>query len=178
MNFYRRFIRKYFHIVKFMITHLKIKSVKNSVQEQSESGETEMKWDFQVLKFFVLSTKTKLVFEKLKQIFLIVSIFHHFNQKHSIKIETDVSEFAISEILTQCEENEELKQHWLFMTFWSKKIKSVKLKYKTLNHELLAIIKTFKHWQHYLKRAHFSIIMLTNHKNLQIFMTIKKLLKR
>ena len=32
-NFYRRFIKKYFYIAKFMITYLKIKSVKNSIQK-------------------------------------------------------------------------------------------------------------------------------------------------
>ena len=64
-----------------------------------------------MLKFFVLSTETKLIFKKLKQMFLIVLIFHHFDQKYSIKIETDVSKFAILGILIQCEENEEFKQH-------------------------------------------------------------------
>ena len=64
-----------------------------------------------MLKFFVLSTKTKLIFKKLKQMFLIASIFCHFDQEHSIRVEIDVSEFAILGILTQCEENEELKQH-------------------------------------------------------------------
>ena len=70
-----------------------------------------------MLKFFVLSTETRLVFEKLKQTFLIVLILCHFDQKHSIRIEIDVSEFAISEILTQCKENEESEQHWLSVTF-------------------------------------------------------------
>ena len=126
----------------------------------------------------MLNTKTRLIFKKLKQTFLIVSILCHFDQECSIKIEIDASEFAISGILIQCEENEELKQHWLSVTFWSRKMKSAKLKYRTLNHELLTIIKTFEHWQHYLKRTHFSIMMLTNHGNLQIFMTIKKLLRR
>ena len=59
----------------------------------------------------MLSTKTRLIFKKLKQTFLVVSILCHFDQKYSIKIETDVLEFAILRILTQCEENEELKQH-------------------------------------------------------------------
>ena len=59
----------------------------------------------------MLSIKTKFIFKKLKQTFLIASILCHFNQKHSIRIEIDVLEFAISEILTQCEKNEELKQH-------------------------------------------------------------------
>ena len=64
-----------------------------------------------MLKFFVLSTETKLIFKKLKQIFLIVLIFCHFDQKYSIRVEIDVSEFAILEILIQYEENKKLKQH-------------------------------------------------------------------
>ena len=64
-----------------------------------------------MLKFFVLSTKTRLIFKKLKQTFLITLILCHFDQKHLIKVEIDVSEFAILGILTQCEENEEFKQH-------------------------------------------------------------------
>ena len=94
-----------------MTTHFKIKSVKNSAQEQSRSEKTEMKQNSQVLKFFVLSTETRLIFKKLKQTFLIASILCHFDQKCSIKVEIDVSEFAISGILTQCEENKEFKQH-------------------------------------------------------------------
>ena len=131
-----------------------------------------------MFKFFVLSAEAKLTFEELKWIFLIASILHHFDQKHSIKVETDASEFVISDILTQCEENEELKQHWLSVVFWSKKMKFVKLKYDILNHKLFTIMKIFTHWQHYLKKAHFSIVMLMNHENLQTFMTIKKLLRR
>ena len=42
-NFYRKFIREYFHIAEFMIIHLKIKSVKNSAQEQFRFKETEIK---------------------------------------------------------------------------------------------------------------------------------------
>ena len=116
-NFYRRFIRGYFCIVGSMIIHLKIKSVKNSVQGQSGSEETEMRQGSQVLKFFVLSTETRLAFKNLKQTFLVASILHHFDQKHSIRVETDASGFAISGILTQCEENEKPKQHWLPVTF-------------------------------------------------------------
>ena len=43
--------------------------------------------------------------------FLKVSILYHFNQKHSIRIETDVFEFAISAILIQCKKDEKSEQH-------------------------------------------------------------------
>ena len=59
----------------------------------------------------MLSTKAKFAFEELKQMFLKVSILCHFNQKHSIKVETDVFEFAISAILIQCKKDKEFEQH-------------------------------------------------------------------
>ena len=43
--------------------------------------------------------------------FLKVSILYYFNQKYSIKVETDVSEFAILTILIQCKKDEESEQH-------------------------------------------------------------------
>ena len=77
--------------------------------------------------------------------FLKASIFCHWNQKYSIKIEIDVSEFAISAILIQYKKDEESEQHWLSVTFWSKKMKSAELKYNILDQELLAIVKIFVH---------------------------------
>ena len=77
--------------------------------------------------------------------FLKVLILCHFNQKCSIKVEIDASEFAILAILTQCKENEKSEQHWLSVMFWSKKMKSAELKYNISDQELLAIVKTFVH---------------------------------
>jgi len=51
----------------------------------------------------------------------------------------------------------------------------VKHNYDTENAEMLTIIMTFKHWQHYLKKIKHAITVITDHVNLQIFMTIKKL---
>ena len=45
--------------------------------------------------------------------------------------------------------------------------------YKVYNQELLIIIKTFKHWRYYLKKALHSIKILINYNNLYGFINIK-----
>jgi len=39
-------------------------------------------------------------------------------------------------------------------------------------------MKTFKHWQHYLKDSHYLIKILMNHNNLWEFMNVKSLNRR
>ena len=45
--------------------------------------------------------------------------------------------------------------------------------YKTHKGELLAIVKAFKTWQHYLKGCKHKVLVLTNHNNLRRFMDTK-----
>ncbi len=52
---------------------------------------------------------------------------------------------------------------------------SAECNYNTENAEMLTIIITFKHWQHYLKRIKHVITVIMNYINLQMFITIKKL---
>ena len=50
--------------------------------------------------------------------------------------------------------------------------------YKTHNAELLAIVKVFKTWHHYLEGYKQEIFVLTNHNNFRWFMNIKSLSSR
>ena len=47
--------------------------------------------------------------------------------------------------------------------------------YKIYDKEMLAIIHMLEEWRHFLKGATHSIKIWTNHKNLEYFMTAKKL---
>ncbi len=47
--------------------------------------------------------------------------------------------------------------------------------YKTHNHELLAIVKAFKTWRHYLEGCKYEVLVLTDHNNLCRFMDMKSL---
>ena len=55
---------------------------------------------------------------------------------------------------------------------------SAKMRYETYNSELLAIIKAFKTWKHYLKGCKDKVLILTNHNNLHWFMDTKSLSSR
>ena len=47
--------------------------------------------------------------------------------------------------------------------------------YDTHDKELLAIVKTFKHWRHYLEGSRHPVEVLADHANLRYFMTMKEL---
>ena len=50
-----------------------------------------------------------------------------------------------------------------------------KMYYETYDTELLAIVKAFKNWCHYLKDCQYKFLVLTNQNNLHRFMDIKSL---
>ena len=54
-----------------------------------------------ILRSEFLTPKAKLAFIKLRQVFVRAPILYHFDSKHHIWVETDVSGYAISEVLTQ-----------------------------------------------------------------------------
>ena len=64
------------------------------------------------------------------------------------------------------------------VAFFSRKHSPQKISYKIYNKELLAIIKAFEEWQPMLEGASLSIKILTDHRNLQYFMTTKQLSRR
>ena len=59
------------------------------------------------------------------------------------------------------------------VAFLSQKLAPAELNYEIYDKELLAIIRCFKQWRLELKGLLFLIYILTDHKNLQYFITIK-----
>jgi hypothetical protein len=53
--------------------------------------------------------------------------------------------------------------------------KAVKCNYEIHDVEMLAIIRGFKEWRHYLEGARHPIEVLTDHKNLKYFCVAQKL---
>lgn len=51
----------------------------------------------------------------------------------------------------------------------------VKTQYKTHNNKLLAIVKAFKTWRHYLEDYKHKVLVFTDHNNLYRYMNIKSL---
>jgi len=146
-NFYRRFIYDYSRIA-ISLTRLIRKDV-----------------------LFVWFQKCQIAFNILKKIFTFKIILHHYNSDHKIVIEINVLNYVFKDILFQYDENEILHS----VVYFSKKHNSVKCNYEIYDKELMIIVCTFKKWWSELEDFIYSVEMITNHKNLEYFMSIKQL---
>jgi len=82
-------------------------------------------------------------FTKLKNGFTSAPVLAHFKPKRPVIVETDMSDFALLAVLSQCDDENHLHP----VAFHSRKFTSAKIKYTPYNKELLAIVDLFKHWQ-------------------------------
>ena len=64
------------------------------------------------------------------------------------------------------------------MAFYSKSLSLVKQNYEIHDKEMLAIICTLEEWRHFLEGAWHLVEIWIDHKNLEYFMTAKKLNRR
>jgi len=64
---------------------------------------------------------------------------------------------------------------WHPVAFYSKSLSSVERNYEIHNKEMLAIIRVLEEWRHFLNGATHLVKIWTDHKNLEYFMTAKKL---
>jgi len=64
---------------------------------------------------------------------------------------------------------------WHSMAFYSKSLSSVEQNYEIHDKEMLAIICTLEEWRHFLEEATYLVEIWTDHKNLEYFITAKKL---
>ena len=118
----------------------------------------------------------KQAFTQLRQAFIKAPIFQHFNPKCHIRVETNTLCYAIGAVLSQLT-LDNLGQ-WHLVAFYSQKMILGKTWYKTHNSELLAIVKAFKTWRHYLKGCKHEVFVLINQTNLRRFIDIKSLSSR
>ena len=118
-----------------------------------------------------LIPNTRQAFTQLRQTFTKALILRHFDPKCHIWIETDLSGYAMSGLLSQLIDLD----RWHLVAYYFQKMILAKTRYKTHNGELLAIVKAFKIWRHYLKSCKHKVLVLTNHNNLCRFMETKSL---
>ena len=86
-------------------------------------------------------------------------------------METDALDYALTVILSIV--NKENEVH--LVTFHSYTFIIAELNYDIYDKELLAIFETFKIWWHYLEGPAYPIDVVTDHKNLEYFLTTKML---
>ncbi len=146
-NFYRRFIYDYSRIIISLI-HLIRKNV-----------------------LFVWFQKCQIAFNILKKVFTFKIILCHYNSDHKIVIEINALNYVFKNILFQYDENEIFHS----VIYFSKKHNSIKCNYEIYDKELMIIVCAFKKWWSELKDFIYSFEMITNHKNLEYFMSTKQL---
>ena len=149
-NFYRRFIQDYSKIVA-PLTALTRK---------------DTKFDF--------SDACWQAFEHLKQRFTTAPILRHFDPDLPCVVESDSSDYVSAGVLSQYDKDGILRP----VAFFSKRLIPAECNYEIYDKELLAIIRCFEQWRPELEGAAFPIKVLTDHKNLQYFMTTKLLSHR
>src|ERR1700676_2329771 len=132
----------------------------------SWSTRKDLKWNF--------SDNCHDAFNKLKSAFLSAPILTHWIPDAPITIETDASDYAIAAILSITLPDGEIHP----ITFHFCTLSTSELNYNTHNKELLAIFKAFKKWRHYLEGSAIPIDVVTDHKNLEYFLTTKLLTRR
>jgi len=88
------------------------------------------------------------------------------------RIEANSSDFATGAVLPQQSTTD---GKWHPVAFYSKSLSSVEQNYEIHDKKMLAIICALEEWRHFLEGATHSVEIWTNHKNLEYFMTAKKL---
>ena len=120
-----------------------------------------------------LTPGAKQAFTQLRQAFTEAPILQHFDPDNHIRIETDVSGYAIGRVLSQLTLDN--LGRWHLVAFYSRKMIPAETRYETHDGELLAIVEAFKTWRHYLEGCKHKVLVFTNHNNLRCFMDTKSL---
>jgi hypothetical protein len=150
VNFYKRFIKDFFKVIKFLIKLIK----KNQLFSWSKNCRTTL--------------------NELKKRVIEASILSYFSSELETFLKSNSSDYVSIKVLSQKEDDDLIKS----ITYFSKTLFSAECNYEIYDKELLTIIRCFEQWRAELQSVKSSINVLTNHKSLKYFMTIKKLNRR
>jgi hypothetical protein len=110
-----------------------------------------------------------MAFEVLKYWSITAPVLWYYDLTLPIIVETDTSDFVIGAVLSQIEDRVQS------VTFYCRKMTATALNYHIHDKEILAIVSTFKEWTRYVEGAEHSILVFSDHKNLEYFTTMKVL---
>ena len=143
-------------------------------------------WDFSTIarplfdltcsdKVWNWDAKEREAFEHLKMVVTTAPVLVSPQDLEPFRIEADSSDFASRAVLSQQLPGEE---KWHPVAFYSKSLSPVERNYEIHDKEMLAIIHALEEWRHFLEGAQHPVEIWTDHKNLEYFMTAKKLNRR
>ena len=149
-NFYRRFIRGFSRLAR-PLTNLTRKN-------------TPFNWNEKCMK----------AFSQLKTMFTTAPVLAHYDPRLQSVVEVDASDYCVSGILSQFGEDGILRP----VAFFSHKLEPAQCNYEIYDKELLAVITAFKAWRSELEGSELPVKVVSDHKNLQCFMSTKDLSRR
>ncbi|CAA7265598.1 unnamed protein product [Cyclocybe aegerita] len=120
---------------------------------------------------FKFSDEAWELFNYLKKAFTTAPVLTQWIPDQPIILETDASNYALAAILSIELTNGEIH----LVAFHSRMFNPTKLNYDVHNKELFAIYELFQIWWHYLEGSGTPIDIVTDHKNLEYFATMKLL---
>lgn len=113
-------------------------------------------------------------FRALKELFITAPILAHWDPEKETVLEADCSGWAAGGCLSQFDNQGRLHP----VAYYSKKLSPAECNYEIHDKELLAIIRGLEEWRGELKGLSKPFTILTDHKNLEYFMTTRKLTER
>src|SRR5882762_1930452 len=147
MNFYCQFIHNFSDMAKPL----------NALLQK------DAKWEWSDVQFKV--------FEHLKSLLCSKPISVFLTKDRAFLVEADSSGYATSAVLSQMRNNDK----WHPVAYISKSLSPAEHNYNIYDKEMLANMHALEQWPHYLEGAKHPVQILTNHKNLEYFMTAQKL---
>ena len=149
-NFYRRFIQGFSLLAKPLT--------------QLTKKDTKFEW----------SDKCEGAFQSLKLAFTTAPILIHFDPIKEVVLETDASDEVVAGVMSQYDAESRLKP----VAYFSTKMSPAECNYEIYDKELLAIIRAFELWRPELEGTEIPVTVVSDHKNLEYFMTTKLLSRR
>jgi len=117
------------------------------------------------------SSKADSAFRTLKQAFTKAPVLTHWLPDAPVLVKTNASDYTLAGIISSISPDGKIHP----IAFHSRTFTDTEQNYDTHDKELLAIFESFKIWQHYLKGSQHQINVVTDHKNLEYFLTMKML---
>ncbi|KAM3518660.1 hypothetical protein MY4038_010031, partial [Beauveria bassiana] len=123
---------------------------------------------------FVWNTECETAFTELKLAFTSAPILQHFDPDKPSTVECDSSDYVNAGCLSQPDDAGILHP----VAFFSRKLIPAECNYDIYDKELMAIVRAFEEWRAELEGTGMPVQVISDHKNLQHFMTTKRLSRR
>ena len=111
-------------------------------------------------------------FRKLKEIITLAPVLMTPADNQPFQIEADSSDFATGAVLSQLSAED---RKWHLVAYLSKSLSETEQNYEIHDKKMLAIIRALEEWRHFSEGASYKFEIWTDHRNLEYFMSAKKL---